>query len=1450
LSVIAAATYLLAISCAASRTGEAEGASARQGRGSKAGAGSWEAASAPKATPRLEAGRAERDLDKGIKSYFEGSSGRRLYIQVDKPLYKPGETLWVKVWDLRARDLAGVDKNPGLHLWLVSPRGSVLQRKLVESKTGMAAGDFELPEGMDGGEHKIRVITMDGQQVERPVVVASYEAPRIHQTLELLRKAYGPGERVQATLEVKRATGEALAHSSLTGVVQLDGQELPRFPVKTDGAGKALVEFELPRQIALGDGLLTVLVPDGGITESISKPIPILLRKVTVELFPEGGSLVAGLPTRIYFAAKTPLGKPADVAGHVEDDTGRRVVAFDSDFHGMGRFHLRPEPGRSYRAVITRPEGIEHAFPLPAAMAEGCVLGTYDDLDGAVPELVVRVACSKARPVIVTAVQRERRLDTARVEAGPLGPAIVRLRSGEAALDEAQGVARVTLFDADLAPLAERLIYRNRGKGLRVALVPRKGSLGPRDEVVLEARTTDFRGRPVPAELALSVVDDTVVSYADDKTGHMLSRLYLETEVPVEVHEPKKYFDPKEPKAAVGLDRLMGTWGYRRFEWQPVLQPAPRVRPVATSAARPWRRWARDLPEPSAAAPRAEAAQVNEEARAPRGAWKKQAAAGRPVPRLPLQARALAPRPVGQDDVPRRVAPVLAEPVRARAPMPVAAGDAERAPEPPLRGRMLEAMPVARRLRIGPRAERWGGRWGRAAELGPRQGWRAWGDARGRDRAGRLAPEAMAWAPVRVFPLPRYKGERPERRTDFRETIFWGPSVRTDGRGRATVRFPLSDAITTFRVFAEGVGKGMAGRGEGVIRSALPFSMAVKLPLEVSAGDELRLPLTLTNETKKPLSVTVRASFGALLAAAPADARRTLELGAGERRSLFYPVRVTGVSGKSEVTFVAEAGGLKDAFTREVAVEPLGFPVQASFSGEALGTVTHAVDLGGAIPGSAIASVRLYPSPESTLVSGMEALIAEPSGCFEQASSTNYPNVMVLSYLQEHRVQNPQLIARSTPLLERGYRKLSGYESKDRGYEWFGANPGHEALTAYGLLQFKDMARVYPQVSKAMIERTSAWLRSRRDGQGGFQRNPRALDTFGRASKETTDAYITWSLAEAGEKDISSELRQQEALAASSSDPYLLALAAGSLLAGGRNEKGRQAAARLAALQSEAGSFPGAKESITRSGGHNLLAETTSLAALALMRSGLHGDRVRRAVKWLNGNRQGMGSWGATQATVLTLRAMTTYARDSRRTLHPGEVGLNLDGRAVASASYGAGHRDTIDLAVPAATLGRGRHLLAIEHKGKEAMPYSVALSYRVQAPPSSPSSVVELTTSLGSARVRMGETVRLTVQVANRTAQGQPMTLARVGFPGGLVLQQWQLKELREKGLVGFVETRPREVILYFRQLAPSERRTVTLDLVAAVPGSTVGPASRAYLYYTDEHKTWVSPLAVTVDP
>ena len=106
--------------------------------------------------------------------------------------------------------------------------------------------------------------------------------------------------------------------------------------------------------------------------------------------------------------------------------------------------------------------------------------------------------------------------------------------------------------------------------------------------------------------------------------------------------------------------------------------------------------------------------------------------------------------------------------------------------------------------------------------------------------------------------------------------------------------------------------------------------------------------------------------------------------------------------------------------------------------------------------------------------------------------------------------------------------------------------------------------------------------------------------------------------------------------------------------------------------------FSGADHSITRSGGTNLDIETTSLATLALMKAKNNPDAVRRGIDWLNKNRGGFGEWGATQATVLALKASTEYALQARQTQSAGSVVLLVNGRKVGDMPYEAGHRDAL----------------------------------------------------------------------------------------------------------------------------------------------------------------------------
>jgi hypothetical protein len=457
-------------------------------------------------------------------------------------------------------------------------------------------------------------------------------------------------------------------------------------------------------------------------------------------------------------------------------------------------------------------------------------------------------------------------------------------------------------------------------------------------------------------------------------------------------------------------------------------------------------------------------------------------------------------------------------------------------------------------------------------------------------------------------------------------------------------------------------------------------------------------------------------------------------------------------------------------------------------------------------------------------------------------------------------------------MLDGGYQKLTSFECQDpsdknrRGYEWFGGTaPPHEALSAYGLLQFRDMARVHP-VDKTMMERTRKYLMAQKDGQGGFKRNARALDTFGSAPPHITNAYIVWALTEGGkDDDVTKELTALTGQARKSKDPYFIALVANSLYNRGKKADGKALLKTLAKAQKDDGHLDGAETSITRSGGRDLQIETTALSVLAWLKAGPdYTVQVRKAAKWLGQQRGGFGGFGSTQATILALKALIAYTKANKHTAEAGELVFYVNDREAGRQKFAAGAQDVLAVNVkePEKLLLAGRdNKFRVEITGKNVFPYTLSWSYRTVQPANAANCPVRLTTKLDRKAADEADTVRLTAMVENRSGQDQGMAVAIIGLPGGLTIPE-DLKQL--KGLVRLrdkdakpdaigryisaFEIKGRELVLYWRSMAKGEKIEVNLDLVCRVPGDYRGPASRAYLYYNADKKFWYEPLEVNI--
>ena len=532
------------------------------------------------------------------------------------------------------------------------------------------------------------------------------------------------------------------------------------------------------------------------------------------------------------------------------------------------------------------------------------------------------------------------------------------------------------------------------------------------------------------------------------------------------------------------------------------------------------------------------------------------------------------------------------------------------------------------------------------------------------------------------------------------------------------------------------------------------MSFEPKAPLEVTAGDRIDVPVALVNDTADELPVSVSLATASLLASRGFDARagqallefdgprsQSLKLPAHGRRRAYFPLVVAGQSGTAQLEIRGQAGKLADARQQALEVVPSGYPRAATYSGYLSGRGDLRVNVPrDCVPGSLAVSLRAFPSPLADIQQGIESILREPYGCFEQTSATTYPNVLALEYLQEKNLADPELTRRAKDLIRRGYQRLIGFECSGGGFEWFGQSPAHEGLTAFGLLEFREMARV-TDVDPELVKRTAAWLLRRRDGQGRFDCSTHGLHTFVTGQSDICDAYIVWALSESGQEGIELELKHVIEVARNSSDPYLIALAAAA-----RSTSATKPTAalldRLVKLQEPDGRLEARGSSITGSGGVSLQVETSALAGLAWMKRPDYRQPAKRAIDWIVGHRQDWGGFGSTQATVLALKLLVEDARLHGRAVAGGQLTVERDGQLLGRATFVRDEWRTILIDGLGDRLQPGDNNLTLSLSGDNRMAFAVNVSYRSLTGPSDAACPIRITTKLAADHVRAGETV------------------------------------------------------------------------------------------------------------
>ncbi len=696
----------------------------------------------------------------------------------------------------------------------------------------------------------------------------------------------------------------------------------------------------------------------------------------------------------------------------------------------------------------------------------------------------------------------------------------------------------------------------------------------------------------------------------------------------------------------------------------------------------------------------------------------------------------------------------------------------------------------------------------------------------------------------------------PRVRRDFPETLLWRPELITDDQGKATLEFPLADSLTTWRASIDGVSAaGRMGSTETPIMVFQDFFVDLDLPVSMSLGDQVSVPVTCYNYLKEPQDVRFTLAQGGWFDSEIKTA--SLHLAPNEVKSLSFPIKVSRV-GNHVMRVTAQGTKMSDAVEREIRVVPTGERIEYTRNGVLKDAFADDFTIpAGAIRESQSLCATFYPSRFSEVVEGLDSALHAPYGCFEQTSSTTYPNVLILDYMKRMGRLTPEIEITARQFINAGYQRLLTFEVRGGGFEWFGRSPANICLTAYGILEFTDMARVHP-VDGAVIGRARSWLFARQNHDGSWDETHRGWTWAGRGS---ITAFIAWALAESGDQsaELDRALDYLRTHPKELSDNYAKALAANAFLA--RDPKspfGRQLAEQLkdAAItdDKEMIHWSSTGYSIAYSHDSGMDHECTALCAMALMKAGTSPDGVKRALTWISSHKFANGNLGSTQATILAMRTLLAASGAPLGQDFESTITVLLNGAPVEKFTVNKNNSDVTKRIELTKHLQPGENRIQFRQTPSGEIPFQLdGACWLPTLPPAKPaiaptSDPLQITLQYDRTTLSVNDQLACTVTARNNTAQTINMAIVDLGIPPGFDVDPTAFAIMQEKSQIEKFEVTGTQVILYLRELTKETPFQFTCSLRAKYPLRVQTPPSVVYEFYEPQNRAQSRPVELQV--
>ncbi len=456
-----------------------------------------------------------------------------------------------------------------------------------------------------------------------------------------------------------------------------------------------------------------------------------------------------------------------------------------------------------------------------------------------------------------------------------------------------------------------------------------------------------------------------------------------------------------------------------------------------------------------------------------------------------------------------------------------------------------------------------------------------------------------------------------------------------------------------------------------------------------------------------------------------------------------------------------------------------------------------------------------------------KGMLRMPHGCFEQVSSTNYPNILAYKLLMQNKKYDEAKMDSYKEYIIAGYNKMVAYETSKGGFEWYGGLPPHEGLTAYGLMQFLEMRQIGIDVDPVMFKRVSKWLYGRFSSNGSIKQSEGKYG-FSSQNNLVVTTYATWVLSQIKGFDLKQQISYIDKNMQQNMDPYIVAFLSDIYKMHGDTLKSNFWTNQLVLTCQQGLDELTCLNTLTNSYGIGKEIELYGVVASHLIQNGKHNELVYALIQRIMKFRTANGHFPSTQSTIWGMKALVLWMNTINSQKSGNPLLINVNGKEFSLPLI-----SNYDLKYPF-ELKHGMNIISTKGLNSD-MFYQLMFEWLIPDADKA-SEQLKISTFIAKDSFKVGELVPLKIHISNLQPKVLDQVVAVINLPSGCNANPEQLRIMKENGSIDYYEIVGNKVHLYFRHLDSLETKIVIIPYTPGVKGHLIQPEIIVYPYYYPE--------------